>query len=41
MKKYNLQEGTELGKKLKEIENIWINNSFKITEKDIDKIINA
>jgi len=41
MTKYNLKEGTELGKKLKEIENVWINNSFKITDKDVDKIINT
>ena len=41
MTKYNLKEGTELGKKLKEIENVWINNSFKITDKDLDKIINT
>ena len=41
MKKYNLKEGAELGKKLKEIENIWIDNSFKINDKDVDKVINT
>ena len=40
MNKYNLKEGIELGKKLKEIENIWIDNHFKITEKEIDKVVN-
>ncbi len=39
--KYNLKEGAELGKKLKKIEEIWIDNYFKISEKDIDKIINT
>ena len=37
---YNLKEGKELGQKLKQIENIWIKNSFKISNKEIDKIIN-
>ncbi len=40
MNKYNLKEGIELGKKLKEIENIWIDNHFKITEKEIDEVVN-
>ena len=30
----------ELGKKLKIIEEFWINNEFKISEKEIEKIIN-
>ncbi len=37
---YNLEESRELGKKLKQIENIWINNSFKISVKEIEKVIN-
>ena len=37
---YNLKEGKELGQKLKQIENIWIKNSFKISNKEIEKIIN-
>ena len=40
IEKYHLKEGIELGKKLKEIENIWINNSFKISEKEIEKLVN-
>ncbi len=39
MKKFNLKEGKELGQKIKEIEMFWINNSFKITDKQIEKII--
>ena len=29
MEKYNLKEGPELGKKLRKIENIWIDKNFK------------
>ena len=39
MEKYNLKENKNLGLKLKEMENIWVNNSFKISEKEIEKII--
>ena len=41
MEKFNLKEGKELGQKIKEIEIAWINNSFKITDKQIEKIING
>mgnify|MGYP001331750366 FL=1 len=41
MDKFNLKEGKELGQKLKEIELVWINNSFKITEKQIEKIVKS
>ena len=34
-----MKEGKELGQKLKEIETFWIDNSFKITDKQIEKII--
>ena len=37
MEKYNLKENKNLGLKLKEMENIWVNNSFKISEKEIEK----
>jgi len=40
MEKYNLKESKMLGQKLKEIENIWINNSFKISDSEVEKIIN-
>ena len=35
---FNLKEGIELGRKLKEIENIWIENNFNISKKQIEKI---
>ena len=40
IKKYQIEEGKELGKKLKAIEEIWSNNNFKISEKEIQKIVN-
>ena len=40
MKKYELKEGRELGQKLKEIENEWVKNNFKISEKEVENIIN-
>jgi len=39
MEKYNLKENKHLGEKLKEIESIWVNNSFKISEKEIEKVV--
>ena len=39
MEKFNMKEGKELGQKLKEIEMFWIDNSFKIIDKQIEKII--
>ena len=39
MEKYNLKENKHLGQKLKEIENIWVNNSFKISEEEIEKVV--
>ena len=39
MEKYNLKENKHLGQKLKEIESIWVNNSFKISEKEIEKVV--
>ncbi len=40
MKKYELKEGRELGQKLKEIEDEWVKNNFKISEKEVESIIN-
>ena len=40
IEKYQIPEGIELGKKLKTIEEIWSNNNFKISEKEIQKIVN-
>ena len=39
MKKYNIPEGKELGAKLKAIEEIWTNNNFKISDKEVLKIV--
>ena len=38
MEKYNIKEGKELGDKLKNLENLWVENSFKITDKDVDNV---
>ena len=40
IEKYNYKEGKELGIKLKEIEELWIKNSFKISEEEVDSIVN-
>ena len=37
--KFNYKEGKDLGNKLKEIEKFWIDNSFKISEQELNKII--
>ena len=39
MTKYNIPEGKILGNKLKMIEEIWVKNSFNISEKQIQKIV--
>jgi len=36
---YNYKEGKELGNKLKEIEEFWIDNSFKISKEELNKIV--
>ena len=38
MEKYNLKESKELGQKLKYLENLWVENSFKISEKEVKNI---
>ena len=40
MEKYNILEGKELGSKLKLIEEVWANNNFQISEKEVRKIVN-
>ena len=40
MEKYKIPEGKKLGEKLKSIELIWVENNFKITDNQIDKIVN-
>jgi poly(A) polymerase len=41
MAKYNIPEGKILGNKLKFIEETWVQNSFEISEKQIQKIIKS
>ena len=40
IEKFNYKEGKELGDKLKEIEEFWIENSFKISDKELNEIVN-
>jgi len=39
IEKFSYKEGKELGNKLKEIEQFWIENSFKITDQELNKIV--
>ena len=39
MTKYKIPEGKELGLKLKQIESKWVENNFKISEKEVQKLI--
>ncbi len=39
MEKYQIPEGKNLGTKLKSIEEEWVNNNFKLSDKQIDKIL--
>ena len=39
MKKYNISEGKLLGIKLKQIEEKWINNDFKVSEKEVARVL--
>ena len=38
MEQFNIKEGRELGQKLRNLENVWVNNSFNISDKEIEKI---
>ena len=38
---FGIPEGEKVGLKLKEIENIWINNNFKISDKNLKKILKS
>ena len=40
MKKYKIPEGKRLGEKLKIIEEVWVKNDFKISNQQVDNIIN-
>ena len=39
IEKFDFKEGKELGKKLKEIEDFWVENSFKISDQELNKIL--
>ena len=39
MEKYNISEGKLLGIKLKKIEEKWINNDFKVSEKEVTRVL--
>ena len=41
MSKYNIPEGKILGNKLKIIEELWVQNGFQISDKQIQKIIKS
>ena len=36
--KYKVKEGKNFGQKIKLLENIWLNNSFKLSKKEIDNV---
>tara|TARA_Y100000389_G_scaffold184608_1_gene203217 strand:+ start:37 stop:1311 length:1275 start_codon:yes stop_codon:yes gene_type:complete len=40
MEKYDIREGKDLGDKLKIIEKMWVDNNFKLSPKQLNKIIN-
>ena len=40
MKKYEIPEGKQLGEKLRIIEKEWVKNNFKISDQEVDNIIN-
>ena len=40
MKKYEIAEGKQLGEKLRIIEEEWVKNNFKISDQQVDNIIN-
>ena len=41
IKNFGIPEGQRVGEKLKEIENVWIKNNFKISDKNIKKILES
>ena len=41
MKKFKISEGKQLGDKLRIIENYWVKNNFKISDEDVDNIVNS
>ena len=41
MKKYKIQEGKQLGQKLKMIEDEWVKNNFIISDQQVDNIVDS
>jgi tRNA nucleotidyltransferase/poly(A) polymerase len=39
IEKYNIPKGKELGAKLKAIEEVWSNNNFQISDKEVERIV--
>ena len=39
LEKYNLKEGKEFGQKIRLLEDLWLNNSFKLSNKEIDNVL--
>ena len=39
MKKFDIPQGKKVGENLRLIEDYWINNNFKISDKEIEKIV--
>ena len=39
MKKFDIPQGKKVGENLKLVEDYWINNNFKISDKELEKII--
>ena len=40
LEKYKLKEGKEFGQKIRLLEEMWLNNSFKLSNKEIDNVLN-
>ena len=40
LEKYNLKEGKEFGQKIRLLEDLWLNNSFKLSNKEIENVLN-
>ena len=41
MEKYKIPEGKQLGDKLRIIEDKWVKNNFRISDEDVDSIVNS
>ena len=39
IKNFNYKPGKKMGKKLKELETLWVDNDFKISKEEIKKIV--